>query len=201
MAAAKSLRLFALAIAVLAAVAFPASATRRQGKRYRVGGPDGWRVPPPEDKEMYYVNWASPITFYVEDSIEFVYRNDTVMKVDKVGYYHCNETGAGAASRDGSMLFLLDAPGYAYFASADLDHCKMGERLMINVLAVDQPPAPSPSWSPPSPLQQAPAPAPSSWMMSPSSARATDPSVASPSAHAMTAIMLVPVTLALVALI
>ncbi|XP_051196366.1 early nodulin-like protein 17 [Lolium perenne] len=144
------IRISALLIAFLA-VCCPASlAAPPLGKRYRVGGPEGWRVPPPVDKEMFYVKWASPITFFVEDSIEFVYKNDTVIKVSKAGYYHCNETvgvGTGPVPKDGSTLFLLDAPGFAYFASADLGHCADGQRLMINVLAAE-PPAPASSLAP-----------------------------------------------------
>lgn len=83
---------------------------------------------------------------------EFVYSNDTVIKVSKAGYYHCNETvgiGTGPEPKDGSTLFLLDAPGFAYFASADLAHCAQGQRLIINVLAAEPPAAPSaPSLSP-----------------------------------------------------
>ena len=39
---------------------------------------------------------------------EFVYKNDSVIKVSKVGYYHCNETagiGTGPGPRDGKTLF------------------------------------------------------------------------------------------------
>ena len=68
-------------------------------------------------------------------SAEFVYYNDSVIKVGKAGYFHCNETAPYAAPRDGTTLFLLNAPGPAYFASADLDHCYMGQRLMVDVLA------------------------------------------------------------------
>lgn len=67
------IRLSALAVVIAASFFFsPASSLSGPpplGKRYRVGGPDGWRVPPPEEKEMYYIKWASPITFFVEDSI------------------------------------------------------------------------------------------------------------------------------------
>uniref|UniRef100_A0ACD5ZFI5 Uncharacterized protein n=1 Tax=Avena sativa TaxID=4498 RepID=A0ACD5ZFI5_AVESA len=139
------IRLSALLVAFLVLCRPASSAPPPLGKRYRVGGPEGWRVPPPVDKEMFYVKWASPITFFVEDSIEFVYKNDTVIKVSKAGYYHCNETagvGSGPVPKDGSTLFLLDAPGFAYFASADVAHCNDGQRLMINVLAAE-PPAPS----------------------------------------------------------
>ncbi|BAF19759.1 Os06g0553800 [Oryza sativa Japonica Group] len=114
----------------------------RVGKQYVVGGRSGWRTPPPASVDLY-AKWAAGIRFYVADSIEFVYKNDSVVKVDKFGYYHCNATAA--AANDGSVLFLLDAPGFAYFSSADADHCKKGQRLMINV---DSAPSPSPSPSP-----------------------------------------------------
>ena len=85
-------------------------------------------------------------------SAEFVYKNDSVIKVGKEGYYHCYEsyeTAPYAAPRDGTALFVLDAPGPAYFASADLDHCNMGQRLMVDVLA-DRAAAPGP-WAAPGP--------------------------------------------------
>ena len=86
-------------------------------------------------------------------SAEFVYKNDSVIKVGKAGYYHCIKTAPYVAPRDGTALFVLDAPGPAYFASADLDHCYMGQRLMVDVLA-DRAAAPGP-WAPgPSSAQQ-----------------------------------------------
>ncbi|OEL13210.1 hypothetical protein BAE44_0025769 [Dichanthelium oligosanthes] len=190
-------------ILALAVVCLQSASAAAEGTRYTVGGPDGWRVPPPEDKERYYANWASNITFYVDDSIEFVYRNDSVIKVGKAGFYHCNETAPDAAPRDGTTLFVLDAPGPTYFASADLGHCSMGERLMIDVLAA-QPPAPSP-WS-------SAAPGPWSWVLSPPSsapasagpspvqhsAAASAPLVAT-SFSARAAAVLAPVALALAA--
>uniref|UniRef100_A0A0E0LCI9 Phytocyanin domain-containing protein n=1 Tax=Oryza punctata TaxID=4537 RepID=A0A0E0LCI9_ORYPU len=116
----------------------------RMGKQYVVGGPGGWKTPPPASVDMY-AKWAAGIRFYVADTIEFVYKNDSVVKVDKFGYYHCNATAA--AANDGSVLFLLDAPGFAYFTSADAVHCKKGQRLMINVESAPSP-APAPAASP-----------------------------------------------------
>ncbi|CAM0910326.1 unnamed protein product [Alopecurus aequalis] len=126
------------------------------GKRYIVGGADGWRVPPPENKDMY-IKWADSIQFFVEDSIEFMYKNDSVGKVNKYAYYHCNWTasaGTTPANKDGSSLFLLDAPGFVYFASTDVKHCKRGQRLVLNVRARSLPapaPAPAPSAGAPTP--------------------------------------------------
>ena len=94
---------------------------------------------------------AHPAWIVVVLSAEFVYRNDSVMKVGKAGYYHCNETAPdadAAAPRDGTTLFVLDAPGPAYFASADLAHCNMGQRLAVDVLADRAAPGP---WAAPGP--------------------------------------------------
>jgi Plastocyanin-like domain len=63
----------------------------------------------------------------------FIYKNDSVIKVSKPGYYHCNETAAGVTPKDGSTLFTLDKPGFYYFVSGNLDHCNRGQRLMIEV--------------------------------------------------------------------
>lgn len=63
----------------------------------------------------------------------FLYKNDSVIKVSKPGYYHCNETGVGVAPKDGSTLFTLDKPGFYYFVSGNLAHCMRGQRLMIEV--------------------------------------------------------------------
>jgi hypothetical protein len=74
-AAATSRRLLALAaVLVLAVLSLQAavSSAAAKGTRYTVGGADGWRVPPPEDKERFYADWASNITFYVDDSVGIV---------------------------------------------------------------------------------------------------------------------------------
>ncbi|KAE8817338.1 Early nodulin-like protein 2 [Hordeum vulgare] len=131
------------------------------GRRYIVGGADGWRVPPQENKDMY-VKWASTIQFFIEDSVEFMYKNDSVGKVNKYAYYHCNWTALASTppAKDGSSLFLLDAPGFAYFASTDVKHCKRGQRLMINVKARPEPTPSTDISSPPSPAPPAAAPGP-----------------------------------------
>jgi len=56
------------AVLVLAACHLQAAVSAAaKGTRYTVGGADGWRVPPPEDKERFYADWAANITFYVDD--------------------------------------------------------------------------------------------------------------------------------------
>uniref|UniRef100_A0A0E0HSB0 Phytocyanin domain-containing protein n=1 Tax=Oryza nivara TaxID=4536 RepID=A0A0E0HSB0_ORYNI len=166
----------------------------RVGKQYVVGGRSGWRTPPPASVDLY-AKWAAGIRFYVADSIEFVYKNDSVVKVDKFGYYHCNATAA--AANDGSVLFLLDAPGFAYFSSADADHCKKGQRLMINVDSAPSP-APTPAASPiakppaavtaatpPPPPPPSPSPSPSPAPQEAATASAATSSSAATAAHAL----------------
>ncbi|KAF0904825.1 hypothetical protein E2562_037600 [Oryza meyeriana var. granulata] len=152
----------------------------RMGNRYVVGGPNGWKMPPPASMDMY-ARWAAGIRFYVADSIEFVYKNDSVVKVDKFGYYHCNVTAA--AANDGSVLFLLDAPGFAYFSSADVSHCKKGQRLMINVGA-----APSLAPTPASPIPMIPSPAPPTLLPSPSPSLAPQEAATTSAAVSSTAV-------------
>ncbi|RZS16800.1 hypothetical protein BHM03_00048850 [Ensete ventricosum] len=117
---------------------------------YRVGDAEGWREPDKNDAAMYDA-WAGKYAFRVGDSLAFDYKNDSVVRVSKRGYYHCNETGGGSASKDGSTVFLLDQPGFYYFVSGDVDHCKRGQRVMIEALDAQRPP-PAASGPAPSPL-------------------------------------------------
>ncbi|XP_020595399.1 mavicyanin-like [Phalaenopsis equestris] len=116
-------------------------------KQYKVGGDEGWRVPDNSNPD-FYTAWASKLRFQVGDTIVFEYKNDSVIRVEKRGYYHCNESSNGALYKDGSTVFVLDKPGLLYFVSSNIEHCKMGQRLMVDVMASHGPPfsgAPGPS--------------------------------------------------------
>ncbi|WOL09141.1 hypothetical protein Cni_G17894 [Canna indica] len=111
---------------------------------YKVGDAEGWRLPDPNNPDMY-ATWADKYAFRVGDSIMFEYKNDTVVRVSKAGYYHCNETGGGGSSstpKDGSTVFGLDKSGFYYFVSANVDHCKKGQRLMVEAMDAVRPPSP-----------------------------------------------------------
>lgn len=86
-------------------------------------------------------------------------RHDSVRKVDKYVYYHCNcTTLAGKKpAKDDNWFFLLDAPVFAYFASTDIKHCKKAS-LMLNVKARPALAPPADISSPPAPVPPAPAP-------------------------------------------
>ncbi|XP_073110731.1 early nodulin-like protein 17 [Elaeis guineensis] len=116
--------------------------------QYKVGDAEGWQLPDVNNTDVYKI-WASKFTFYVGDTIVFEYKNDSVAKVDKRGYYHCNETSHGSMFKDGHTVFLLDKSGFYYFVSGDLDHCRKGQRLMIEVKDQQLPPSiAAPSVSP-----------------------------------------------------
>lgn len=72
------------------------------------------------------------------------------MVVDKYGYYHCNSTRPASVFKDGNTVINLERPGPAYFVSGDPDHCKNGQRLMVEVITLHpitrspESPAPSP---------------------------------------------------------
>ncbi|XP_072961599.1 early nodulin-like protein 7 [Typha angustifolia] len=123
--------------------------------QYKVGDAEGWRLPDRNNPNMYE-DWASKITFHVGDSIVFVYKNDSVIGVDKRGYYHCNEsTSRGTLFKDGNTVVTLEKPGYYYFVSGYLEHCKEGQRLMVEVVAEQSPATSAISGPSPGPLPSA----------------------------------------------
>ncbi|KAI3455469.1 hypothetical protein Pfo_012132 [Paulownia fortunei] len=122
-------------------------------EEFKVGGDEGWRQPAANETEMY-ARWAATVRFHVGDSLRFEYKNDTVLVVDKWGYYHCNSSHPISVFNDGNTVVNLERPGPFYFVSADPDHCKNGQRLMVEVITLHprSPPQPfmdaSPSPSP-----------------------------------------------------
>ncbi|KAL8458325.1 hypothetical protein ACS0TY_035996 [Phlomoides rotata] len=101
-------------------------------EEFKVGGDAGWKQPAPTETEIYS-QWAQTLKFHVGDSLRFEYKNDTVMVVDKYGYYHCNSTRPVSVFKDGKTVIKLKRPGPAYFVSGDPDHCKNGQRLMVEL--------------------------------------------------------------------
>ncbi|PKA63392.1 Early nodulin-like protein 1 [Apostasia shenzhenica] len=160
-------------VAILILLASSACAVQAQ-KQHKVGGADGWRTPPESSPDLYAV-WASSIRFNVGDSIRkalffpqlgfstrfdsvFEYKNDSVVRVNKRGYYHCNESsgrGSAVTAKDGSTVFVFDRPGTYYFVSGELQHCKSGQRLMVVVMAPLKPPSPLAGAPGPSPALSA----------------------------------------------
>ncbi|XP_068638531.1 early nodulin-like protein 7 [Aristolochia californica] len=124
-------------------------------KQLAVGGIEGWREPH-ENDTGFYTRWAAKHRFQIGDTLYFHYTNDSVLLVDKRGYYHCNTTNPIATFNDGETVINLDRSTLLYFISSFIDHCKNGQRLIVDVLT------PHLQYSPPQPFSPALSPMPSS---------------------------------------
>lgn len=69
----------------------------------------------------------------------FEYNNDSVLVVEKWGYYHCDTSKPIIAFNNGNSTVKLDRPGLFYFISGTSDHCKRGQRMIIDVLSPRSP--------------------------------------------------------------
>ncbi|XP_021749856.1 early nodulin-like protein 1 [Chenopodium quinoa] len=135
-------------------------------KSFEVGGNLTWRVPDGNDTDFFH-HWASSQRFHIGDSLHFQYKNDSVLIVDRYGYYHCNKTNTTGTYTDGNTVIKLERPGYFYFISGNEEHCKKGQRLTVDVISPHSPPpgshgqpakAPAPSVESPTPTVESPAP-------------------------------------------
>lgn len=72
----------------------------------------------------------------------FEYQNDSVVMVEKWDYYHCNSSDPILAFNNGKGVIKLDRPGPFYFISGFPEHCKNGQRLLVEVMSshLDAPP-------------------------------------------------------------
>ncbi|KAI3970347.1 hypothetical protein MKX01_023994 [Papaver californicum] len=107
---------------------------------YDVGDTKGWVVPQPNATDIYN-EWASKKRFQIDDSIRFKYGKDSVMVVSDTDYKACNSTQPIFFSNNGNTIFKLDRSGYFYFISGVSGHCERGQKMIIKVLAVEEPPA------------------------------------------------------------
>ncbi|KAL6585058.1 hypothetical protein OROMI_004347 [Orobanche minor] len=127
-------------------------------QEFKVGGDEGWRQPAADETDLY-ARWAATMRFHVGDSLRFEYNNDTVVVVDKWGYYHCNTSHAVSVFKDGNTVINLKQPGPVYFISANPDHCKNGQRLVVEVMTThpipQSPPRDDASSPAPSPISGA----------------------------------------------
>ena len=72
----------------------------------------------------------------------FQYQNDSVLVVDKYGYYHCDSSKATSTYDDGNTLIKLENPGLIYFISGSTDHCRQGLRMEVDVMSPHSSPGP-----------------------------------------------------------
>ncbi|KAI3416934.1 Phytocyanin domain-containing protein [Psidium guajava] len=103
-------------------------------REFRVGDAEGWHEPA-ELNSSLYSDWATRNRFHVGDSLNFEYKNDSVLVVDKWSFYHCKTSDPITAFDNGNSTFTLDKPGFFYFISGTTDHCKNGQRLIVDVMS------------------------------------------------------------------
>ncbi|XP_043811573.1 mavicyanin [Manihot esculenta] len=124
---------------------------------FKVGDGLGWQEPEDNNTAMYN-QWAERNRFQVGDSLLFEYKNDSVIEVDKWGYYHCNASKSIVVFNNGRSILNLDRPGPFYFISGAPNHCKNGQRLIVEVMGLhhQRSYSPPPIATPPYSFQLAP---------------------------------------------
>ncbi|URE18205.1 Plastocyanin-like domain [Musa troglodytarum] len=132
------------------------------GLEFHVGGSRGWIVPAGDEAESYN-RWAMRNRFHVGDSVcklhlapavyvvllffhpaansslscnhvDFKYKNDSVLVVDREAYGDCNTTDPLLAFDDGNTTFRFDRYGFFFFISGTPGHCEAGQRLIVRVM-------------------------------------------------------------------
>ncbi|XP_002515988.2 mavicyanin [Ricinus communis] len=137
-------------------------------KVFKVGDELGWQEPGGNISAAVYGQWAQGNRFRVGDSLLFMYKNDSVLQVEKWGYFHCSSSKPIVAFNNGRSTFNLDKSGPYYFISGAPNHCKRGQRLIVEVMGLHHqrshysPPSIA---TPPDQPFQAPSPQPSSGIL------------------------------------
>ncbi|XP_065010229.1 early nodulin-like protein 3 [Musa acuminata AAA Group] len=151
---------------------------------FYAGGRDGWVLHPSES----YHDWAGRNRFQVNDTIVFRYKkgSDSVLVVTKQDYDACDVSKPIQKLDGGDSVFKIDRSGPFYFISGAPGKCSQGQKLVVVVMAVRQPPSepsvPSPASPPHIPPSPTPAASPSPSASSPKPS--TRPPTPPPSAHA-----------------
>ncbi|QCD87730.1 Cupredoxin [Vigna unguiculata] len=124
-------------IPTLLLVASSSPRFQAEARQYDVGGRDGWVAKPSED----YNHWAQRNRFQVNDTLHFKYNKgiDSVVVVKKEDFDSCNINNPIQKMDDGDSIFPLSHSGLFYFVSGNLDNCKIGQKLIVLVMAVRQP--------------------------------------------------------------
>ncbi|KAI5593952.1 hypothetical protein BDE02_03G044200 [Populus trichocarpa] len=102
---------------------------------FKVGDVFGWQEPG-QNSSSLYAQWATRNRFQVGDSLSFDYNNDSVIEVNKWGYYHCDASKHIVAFNNGNRVFKLDKSGLFYYISGTPSHCKNGQRLLVEVMGL-----------------------------------------------------------------
>ncbi|XP_027343433.1 early nodulin-like protein 1, partial [Abrus precatorius] len=148
--------------------------TVEAARHFKVGGQFGWHEPPLNETD-FYSEWAERNRFQVGDFLGnlnqftchifvyavFEYQNDSVLSVERWDYVDCNSNDPITSFDNGKSTFNLDRPGAFYFISGTGNHCKNGQKLLVEVMSPHPIPKSPPSISLPPEGFSAMAPSPS----------------------------------------
>ncbi|KAL6647883.1 hypothetical protein ACP70R_015324 [Stipagrostis hirtigluma subsp. patula] len=145
MATARQVQLLAAAAIAVALLLVTASATE-----YVVGDSGGWTL-------NYTIGWPQNKIFQVGDTLVFKYTQGkhTVTEVDGQTFRECYRLGNKIGEwTSGNDAVALDKPGTRWFFCSVADHCELGLKLVVNVVAgapAPGPASPAPDGDGPSP--------------------------------------------------
>lgn len=69
---------------------------------------------------------------------EFKYKKDSVMQVTKGSYKQCNSSHPRFYSNTGKTRFMFDHSVPYYFISGTSGHCEKGQKMIVEVISLDQ---------------------------------------------------------------
>ncbi|KAG4947957.1 hypothetical protein AAZX31_15G018100 [Glycine max] len=128
-------RLFVLCTCVIIFMAATNTCVVEASVQFKVGGGFGWHEPAGNNNtDQFYIQWAERNRFQVGDALVFEYQNDSVLSVEKLDYMNCDASNPITAFDNGNSTFNLDRPGNFYFISGTDDHCKNGQKILVDVM-------------------------------------------------------------------
>ncbi|XP_028801262.1 umecyanin-like [Neltuma alba] len=140
-----------LFVAAFAAIFLPGT----EAEDFTVGGSTGW-TNNPSGGASFYSNWASDLTFNVNDVLVFNFatgRHDVAI-LTKDNFDNCNVNNPIQLINNGPARVTLNRTGDFHFACGFPGHCNSGQKLSINVSGSSSPTSPpsvpgAPGSSPP----------------------------------------------------
>ncbi|XP_057500059.1 stellacyanin-like [Actinidia eriantha] len=124
-----------------------------------VGGTMGWIIPTSGNDDDY-TSWAANQTFVVGDFLVFNYTTNAhdVAEVTKKAFDDCNITSPISISLTGPTSITLNTTGEHFFICTFGTHCKLGQKVAINVstTATSSPSPPATTAAPPPPNKSSP---------------------------------------------
>ncbi|XP_026408614.1 mavicyanin-like [Papaver somniferum] len=101
---------------------------------YDVGDTAGWTIM----GDVNYDEWASSKTFHAGDTLRFVYNPDcdNVLQVTSSDYKNCTKTAPLATYWTGNdAIPIMGDDDHFYFICGIPSHCKVGQKVEIQVAA------------------------------------------------------------------